>query len=122
MRPLRLLRYLLIVVLTILLVAAAMANRGLVSVQALPAEFADFLGWNAAAEVPLFLVILVSAAVGVVIGFVWEWLREGKHRKAASTGQRHVTALAREVSRLRDEHGKPRDEVLALLDGTRQKR
>lgn len=122
MRLFRLLRYLILVVLAILLVAAAMANRGLVSVQALPKDVADFAGWNLVAEVPLFLVILVSAAFGIVIGFVWEWLREGKHRKEATTGKRHVNALAREVSRLRNEGGGRKDEVLALLDGSGSKR
>lgn len=122
MRPVRLLRYLLVAALAVLLIAAAMANRGAVTVQALPPDVADFLGGNAVVEVPLFLVILLSAALGLVIGYVLEWLREGKHRKAASTGQRHVTALAREVSRLRDEHGKPKDEVLALLDEPPRKR
>lgn len=118
MRPIRLLRYLVVAVLALLLVVAAMANRGLVTVQALPSEFADFIGWNGTVEVPVFLVILCSAAVGLVIGFVWEWLREGKHRKAERTGQRHVTALAREVSKLRDQQGRKKDDVLALLDGS----
>lgn len=122
MRLLRLVRYLLVAVLAVLLVAAAMANRGAVPVQALPSDFADFLGWNLSGDVPLFLVILVSAALGLVIGYVLEWLREGKHRKAATTGQARVSALAREVSRLRDEHGRQKDDVLALLDGTRGKR
>lgn len=117
MRRIRLLRYLAIAVLAIVLIAAAMANRGVVTVRALPADFADFLGWNAVAQVPLFLVILASAALGIVIGFFWEWLREGKHRKAGRTGQRRVTALAREVSKLREQHGHKKDDVLALLDG-----
>jgi lipopolysaccharide assembly protein A len=117
MRPIRLLRYALVAVLALVLVAAAMANRGLITVQALPSEFADFLGWNVTVEVPVFLVILGSAVVGLILGFVWEWLREGKHRKAERTGQRHVTALAREVSKLREQHGQKKDDVLALLDG-----
>ncbi len=122
MRPIRLLRLLLLALLALVLVTVAMANRGMVQVQALPKDFSDYLGWNLSAEVPLFLVILGAAALGLVLGFVIEWLREGKHRKAATTGQRHVTALAREVSRLRNAESGPKDEVLALLDGTRGKR
>ena len=65
---------------------------------------------------PLFLVILASAVVGLVIGFVWEWLREHKHRKVARVGRKQVASLSREVSQLREAKAEPRDEVLTLLD------
>lgn len=122
MRLVRLLRYLVILLLAVVLVVVAMANRDPVTLHLLPGDLADFAGFSATAEVPLFLVILAAAAAGLVIGFVWEWLREGKHRKTASRGQRQVTALAREVTRLRDQGATPRDEVLALLDSPQKKR
>ena len=112
----RVLKLLVLAVLAVALVVIAMANRGLVTLDLLPTEFSDFLGFRWTAEVPLFLVIFGAAAVGLVLGFVWEWLREGKHRKQAATGKRQVTALSREVSRLHEQHAKPKDEVLALLD------
>jgi uncharacterized integral membrane protein len=122
MRLLRLLRYLVIVLLAVVLVVVAMANRDPVSLHLLPGDLADYAGFSATAKIPLFLVIFAAAAAGLVIGFVWEWLREGKHRKTASRGQRQVTALSREVARLRDKDARPKDEVLALLDSPQKTR
>jgi lipopolysaccharide assembly protein A len=69
-----------------------------------------------AAEIPLFLAIFGGIVAGLFIGFVWEWLREMKHRSTASTKSREVTRLERELAVLRDSTSVPKDEVLALLD------
>ena len=49
---------------------------------------------------PLDLVIFGGVVAGVVIGFTWEWLREHKHRKAASLRGREVARLEPGPSRL----------------------
>lgn len=123
MRLIRLVRLAVIALLAILLVLVAMANRASVPVHLLPSDFVAFLGISGVIEVPLFIVMLAAAVVGLIVGFVWEWLRESKHRAHAATGERRVTALAREVTRLREaQAGTPKDEVLALLDRPARKR
>jgi uncharacterized integral membrane protein len=112
----RFLRYVLLVLLAIALVTIAMANRTVVPVNFLPADMGTFLGFNLRLELPLFLVIFAGIVAGLLIGFVWEWFREHKHRSAAATKSREVSRLEREVSRLRNKTAEAEDEVLALLD------
>ena len=110
----RYLRIALIVVLSILLLAAALANRDMVTIRTLPESVSAFLGFGWEFQMPLFLVILGSAAMGLLIGFVWEWIREHKIRSVAVKSQKEAMRLKAEVAGLRE--AKPQDEVLALLD------
>ncbi|MEZ5777328.1 MAG: LapA family protein [Paracoccaceae bacterium] len=114
---LRFLRLLLLVLLGIVLVAVASANRSLVTLRALPEEMDSYLGFGWSIELPLFLVIFAGIVAGLAIGFVWEWFRESKHRTALSQHRRDAGRLEREVKRLRDEKAEPDDDVLALLEG-----
>jgi lipopolysaccharide assembly protein A len=99
------------------LLAVATANRGPVEVRLLPADLADLTGFAWTVQVPLFLVMFAGIILGVLIGFVWEWLRETRHRTTARSKSREVARLERELAALRDEQrGGPKDEVLALLD------
>ena len=68
-------------------------------------------------ELPLYLVILMGVALGLLIGFVWEWLREYKHRAAARAKAREVRRLEGEIGRMQAEKHEGKDEVLALLEG-----
>ena len=109
-------RLVLLVAVGIGLLTVALANRAPVRVQVLPADLATFVGRDLAAEVPLFLVIFGGIVAGLLIGFVWEWLRETKHRSTASSKTREVSRLERELAQLREDKLGPQDEVLALLD------
>jgi len=111
----RFIRYLVLAVLTLALLIVALANRGMVVVSLLPDDLAALIGWQARVEVPLFVVLAVGAVLGVVLGFVWEWLREHKHRKVARVQTRAVTKLERELAAMKDQTSLPDDEVLALL-------
>ncbi|MEZ5714144.1 MAG: LapA family protein [Paracoccaceae bacterium] len=114
----RYLRYGFLGVLAVVLVSVAMANRGVVELRLLPDQLAAPLGLDWSVQLPLFLVILGGVIAGLLIGFVWEWLREHKHRKEAVRKQGEVRQLKREMSRMKGttEKGEP-DEVLAILDG-----
>ncbi|WP_420341831.1 lipopolysaccharide assembly protein LapA domain-containing protein [Paenirhodobacter sp.] len=113
----RILRYLILVVIAAVLVIIGVANRAPVLVHALPPEAGDFLGLSWSLQLPLFLVIFAAMLAGLLLGFVWEWARERRHRVTAVKASREVAWLEGEVDRLKakaDE--KPKDEVLALLD------
>jgi uncharacterized integral membrane protein len=98
------------------LLILAMANTALVPVRLLPDDLALLFGVNFSAEVPLFLVMFAAILMGLLIGFVWEWLREHKHRAAASKSQKTVARLERDLAVLRDTRSVPTDDVLALLE------
>ena len=112
----RYIRYGFWAVVGIALISVAMANRGIVHLKLLPDALSDLLGLNHSISLPLFVVILMSVAVGLLIGFVWEWLREHKHRSEKNRTQRELKQTQREMRRLKGGADKKPDEVLAILD------
>jgi uncharacterized integral membrane protein len=116
MKLIRILKYLFLVLVAIALVVLAMANRDPVTLTILPAELAVWTGVDYTIELPLFLVILGGTVTGVLVGFVWEWLREHRHRAAAKTHHRQARKLEREVQSLKGTQNEGRDEILALVE------
>lgn len=113
----RLFRYLILALLAIALLVLAMANRAPVALRAFPDDLSVLFGTNWEVQVPLFLVVFAGIAIGLTLGFGWEWAREHKHRVAAVSGKRTVTKLERELAVMKDSTSTPKDEILALLDG-----
>lgn len=98
------------------LILVGLANRTPTVLKALPDAIATPLGLSPTIELPLFVVLFLGVAVGLLIGFLWEWLREYRIRSEARAKGREVDALKREIDRLKDEKNEGQDEVLALLD------
>lgn len=114
----RYIRYLCIAVFAVALISVALANRTLVTLQVLPQEVAGWFAVNPSVELPLFLVILGSIVAGLLVGFIWEWIREFGDRAEKARLAREARRLEREVARMKGEKHQGSDEVLALLDGT----
>lgn len=112
----RYIRYAFLAVLGIVLISVSMANRGAVTLQLVPDDIAGLLGWNFSISLPLFVVVLGGIASGLVIGFVWEWMREARLRRTAVRSTRKAAKLEAEVKSLRQEKEGPKDDVLALLE------
>jgi len=112
----RYVRYLCIAIFAVALIAVALANRAMVPLKVLPAEVSGWFALNPQIELPLFVVILGSILAGLLIGFVWEWIREYGQRAEAAKQAREMRRLEREVTRLKSEKHQGKDEVLALLD------
>jgi putative membrane protein len=111
----RVLRYVLLAILTVSLMVMASANRSMVTLNLLPDAFANLFQFNWQIAVPAYLVLFFGIVIGLLIGFVWEWLREYKHRRVASTKTREVSKLERELAAMKDQTSLPQDEVLAIL-------
>jgi len=118
----RYLRYAFLASLAIVLIAVALANREPVTLRLATEDVASMIGLNTSVTLPLLLVIFGGIVAGILIGFVWEWFREHKHRAAAATHRREKDRLQREVSRLRETSAQPDDEILALLENSGTKR
>lgn len=112
----RYVRYASIAVFALALVLMALANRQMVEVRVLPGELADLSALNPSYSVPLFVVIFGGILAGLVVGFIWEWLREARERGVAARQAREMQGLRAELTRLKGETGQGRDAVLALLD------
>jgi len=112
----RYIRYLFLAAIGLCLILVSLANRGAVTIKLLPEEMAAYLGQPLSYELPLFVVIFGGIAVGLSIGFAWEWFREHKHRADARAQRREKEKLEREVKGLKRKSNEGKDEVLALLD------
>ncbi|RFP85760.1 LapA family protein [Rhodobacteraceae bacterium 63075] len=113
----RLIKYSFLAAVAVILMVLALANRGEVTLTVLPAPLASATGFSWAIELPLFVVIFGGVLAGLFIGFVWEWLREHKHRAEASRKRSEVQKLESELKRLKGQKARDEgDEVLALLD------
>lgn len=112
----RFIRLFFVAILAILLITIAMANREMVTLSAFPANFDQYLGGQWSISMPLFLIIFLAIAAGVLIGLIWEYLREAHLRRESKRRATHVAQLEREVGQLRDNHAAPRDDVLAIVD------
>ena len=89
---------LILVPLAVVVVALAVANRQPVVVSFDPF---DQLHPAMARALPLYQLMLLLLIVGVVVGGVAAWIRQGKWRRAARLADAHASELRAEVDRLR---------------------
>lgn len=112
----RFIRLLFLALLAVVLVAVALANRDIVTLSAFPANFGQYLGGRWSVDMPLFMVIFLAFALGMLAGLVWEYLREAHIRRQARQRSAEIARLESEVGHLRRNHAAPRDEILAIVD------
>lgn len=112
----RVIKYIILAVILIALTAVALANREPMTLQLLPGEMGRILGTNYDLTLPTFVIILGTFLLGLFFGFIWEWIREAKHRATAKVERRERQRLEKEVRKV----APPKDtgdDVLAILDG-----
>ena len=109
------LKIIFLAILAVVLVTLCLANTAMVELKVLPRALTSLFGFQERVYMPLFAVILLSIALGILIGFVWEWLREWRIRRTAERRTREVRALERENQKLRVEVGEE-DDVIALIE------
>lgn len=108
------LRYIFLGLLALGLVVLALANRSDVTLRLVPEDMAAVIGLNLSATLPLFVVLFLAMGLGLLIGFVWEWLREHKHRVEARTERAEKEKLQKELAKTRNTKS-DQDDVLAIL-------
>jgi uncharacterized integral membrane protein len=77
----RFIRFLIVAVIAIVLIALCFANRQPVTVSFDPFATPDSAALFAVA--PLFAVVIVVAMLGVIAGAAATWVSQGRHRRAA---------------------------------------
>ena len=116
----RFVRTLFLIFLAITLVVISLANSENVSLSLLPSDITSLIGTTLSINIPLFLVFFSGIFIGLIIGFVWEWLREYKFRVEANLNEKRLSRAETELSELhaRDNKG---DDVLTLLEKVEMK-
>lgn len=114
----RYIRYAFLVLILAAAVTVALANRAPVTLALWPDTVSAFVGTGYSVTLPLFVVIGLAVGLGLVLGLVWEWLREHAIRAEAARTRRELDRLraaqgvAPDAPAIRPE----RDEVLAILE------
>jgi uncharacterized integral membrane protein len=96
----RFITYLLIVPIAVVVVALSVANRAPVTFSLDPIG-SIMPGWSATG--PLYVFLFVAVIVGIVIGGVSAWIRQGRWRHAARAERAANERLRAEVGRLRQQ-------------------
>lgn len=111
----RYIRWAILATLSVVLVTIALANRGPMTVRLLPEPIEALIGFSWQVTLPVFLVLVIAMAAGVLLGFVWEWVREHKHRSEAASERRMRRELESQVQSTGRPKGEP-EEILALVE------
>ncbi|MGJ8583743.1 MAG: lipopolysaccharide assembly protein LapA domain-containing protein [Marinosulfonomonas sp.] len=112
----RYIKYAFLAALAVILISVALANRDTVTLRVFTDGLANVVGVQNTITLPLFIVIFASIIVGILIGFVWEWFREHKHRVDASQQRKARERLEKQVGQMKTDKSAPKDDVLALLE------
>jgi len=116
----RLIRTLFLFCLATLLFLLSLANSEKVTLYFLPESLTALFEIEVAISIPLFLVFFSGIFIGLVIGFLWEWLREYKFRVEANNYQKRLFIAETELSELNAKENK-KDDVLTLLEKVEMK-
>ena len=85
-------------------------------IRILPSELEGFLGGGMIFSIPIFVLFLCGVIFGLFVGFVWEWIREMKHRSASNRKSKELAKVENELSQLKRESGQNEDEIMLLLN------
>lgn len=86
-------RYAFLAIILVIAVTLALANNAPVTLAAWPDTVSAFVGFNFTLTLPLFVVVGGAAVLGLLLGLVWEWLRERSYRAEAARLRREVEGL-----------------------------
>jgi len=113
----RIIKIVFLALVAIVLAVVGFANRAPVTLRLFPDELVPFTGVNLEVTVRLYVVVFAAIAVGVLLGFVWEWLREARFRAEATRERRERARLSAEVAKLKSDHRpEGKEEILALVE------
>lgn len=124
-------RYAFLALILLLAVTVALANSQLVTLALWPDTVSAFIGFGYSVTLPLFVVVGAAVGLGLVLGLIWEWMRERSHRAElarlrrelaqAQAGQASAQAQV-PAATARAARRPPQDEVLEILEEDRQAR
>ncbi|MEX3014187.1 LapA family protein [Gymnodinialimonas hymeniacidonis] len=112
----RYLKILFLVIVAVALVLLFLANNEPVTVRLMPDALANAIGIPNVYTTQLIFVVVGALLIGIIVGFIWEWLREYRFRAEAKTQRREAQRLNQEVAKMKGQSSDTQDDVLAILD------
>lgn len=100
-------------ILGVFILLIALNNQQQVEFVLIPEFIPGLSRW--ALNVPLFIVTLGALLIGIVVGYVLEYIREAQIRMNASRTHKALKKTSSELDALKKETGKHDDDVLALI-------
>jgi uncharacterized integral membrane protein len=94
----RFLKFLFLVPVALVILALAVANRHPVTIFLDP--FAGYAPEGTQIVMPLYIVMLLAALAGIIIGSVTTWLEQSNYRRAARRAKGEADSLRAEIARL----------------------
>ena len=94
----QLFKFLFLVPVALVVLALSVANRHLVNIYLDP--FAGASPEGTQISVPLYIIMLLAALAGIIVGGVTTWLEQGKYRRAARRARSEAESLRTENARL----------------------
>ncbi|HZM07745.1 MAG TPA: lipopolysaccharide assembly protein LapA domain-containing protein [Methylocella sp.] len=91
-------KYLFLIPIALIVLALAAANRHSVTIFLDP--FASHTPEGTQIVAPLYIVMLLAAMAGIILGGVTTWLEQGKYRRAARRARSEANALRGDLARL----------------------
>lgn len=88
-----------VVPIAIVVIVLSVANRGSVTFSLDPLGSGS-TGWSATG--PLYVFLFAAVAIGIVIGGIGAWVRQGRWRQAARAERANAERLRREAEQLRE--------------------
>ncbi|MEO1678963.1 MAG: LapA family protein [Pseudomonadota bacterium] len=116
----RFIKYLFLLAVLACLIVVALANRDPVTLNLLTPELANEVPFAWTYTLPLYMVVFGALAVGVILGYVFEFLREAAIRREASQRREQVKTLKRDLAKVKKENPAATDDVLAILDQSKK--
>ncbi|MEL7348150.1 MAG: LapA family protein, partial [Pseudomonadota bacterium] len=105
----RIVRYAVLFVICAALVVLGVANMQPVTLHLLPSGIVDAA--PSLPNMPLSVVILAAMLLGFIVGEVFEWVREAKHRKEVRTRGKEIQQLRAENARLKTKVSDPKEDL-----------
>ena len=110
------LKFLIWTLVGLILILFALSNNQTVEIHVLPDSFGGSSGLEANYSLPLFVILYAILTLGLILGILFEFLRERKHRVNLKQAHKDIKLLQSEMEKLKSSNLGSDSEILNLID------
>ena len=109
-------KFLVLLVIAVILILFAIANNQISEIRILPDNFIISSKVQSFYLLPLFMILYIALAVGILLGFFFEYFRARKQRVKLKQAKRDINLLQSKIKKLNLKHSDGDSEILNLID------